>query len=335
MLNELITRYTPLATTMFASMLLLALAHYLLLVRPGKLGSEAKLPRQLSLLLLTAVAILVTIIVAPLPESTRNQILALLGVLLSGVIALSAAAFVTNFMAAVMLRVTRPFKVGDLIKVGDFFGKVSARGLFDTEIQTQNRELVAIPNATFITQGVTVMRSSGVIVSASVSLGYDNSYGELEPLLLRAAEKAGLSAPYVHITSLGDFAVNYRVAGLLENLEHILTKRSELNRELLFTLHTAGIEIASPAITRHITMDAATRILPESLTRSTSSRSASAEEIVFDKARETELLELARQQLLGQIEELKASSGTAEEQAALATQLAAIQEQLTAVAEES
>ena len=102
-------------------------------------------------LALTLGAVILLLSVSPLAESTRNQMLALIGVLLSGVIALSSAPFVTNFMAAVMLRVTQPFKVGDFIRVGDLFGKVSERGLFDTEIQSENRELIALPNATFIT----------------------------------------------------------------------------------------------------------------------------------------------------------------------------------------
>jgi small-conductance mechanosensitive channel len=335
MFEALLQSYAPLASTALVVVIVLGLAHYLMLVRPGQIGSEAKLPRQLLLLVLTVAALLSLVIVAPLPESTRNQVLALFGVLLSGVIALSSAAFVTNFMAAVMLRVTRPFKVGDFIRVGEFFGKVSERGLFDTEIQTENRELIAIPNATFITQGVTVMRSSGVIVSASVSLGYDSGYSELEPLMLEAAEKAGLKAPYVHISSLGDFAVNYRIAGLLEDIERILTVRSELNRQLLYVLHSAGIEIASPTIARHITQDPATRILPQSRPQSAPSRSAAAEEIVFDKARQTELLEQERETLLVRLAELKASDQPADDQVSLQERMVIIENQLKTLAEES
>jgi hypothetical protein len=82
-------------------------------------------------------------------------------------------------------------------------------------------------------------------------------------------------------------------------------------------------------------MDAATKILPKKLSRSTPGRSASAEEMVFDKARETELLEQERLNLLARIDELKAASGTADEQASLAMQLTAIDQQLKVVAEES
>ena len=164
---SLLTPYLPLLIVLVICGAGLTLGHVLLLARHKELGSESRLPRQVALLLMTILSLVLVIIAAPLPDSTRDQVLTLMGIALSAAIALSSTSFVTNFMAAIMLRVTRPFKVGDFIKVGDLFGRVSERGLFDTEIQTENRELIAIPNATFITQPVTVARSSGIIVSTT------------------------------------------------------------------------------------------------------------------------------------------------------------------------
>lgn len=291
----------PLALAVLIAAALLTLCHYLLLVRRKGIGSEARLPRQLLLLALTVLSFVVVIILLPVPESTRNQILSLLGIVLSGLLALSAAPFVTNFMAAVMLRVTKPFIVGDFIRVGEFYGKVSERGLFDTEIQTENRELVALPNAVFITQAVTVVRTSGVIVSTTISLGYDLGASRAEPLMLEAAQKAGLTDPYVHIIELGDFSVSYKVCGLLADVQKVLTTRSELNRQLLNTLHRAGVEIASPTIARHIQHSADTPIIPTEQPRTIQKKRVEAEEIVFDKATKIEQMEQARAQLKEQI----------------------------------
>jgi small-conductance mechanosensitive channel len=325
--------FLPLALTLALSIVALGLGHYFLLARNKTLSSEARLPRQLLLLVLTISAVLTAIVVSPLPESTRNQVLGLIGVLLSGVIVLSSAPFVTNFMATVMLRVTLPFEVGDFIRVGDFFGKVSGRGLFDTEIQTENRELIALPNATFINQGVTVMRSSGVIISASVSLGYDHAAAEVEALLLQAAAEAGLDDPFVHLLSLGDFSVQYRVAGLLADVDRNLTARSELNKKILYVLHGAGVEIASPTITRHITQDADTRILPPEPALQAVVESPDAEDIVFDKAREISQLEASRAELKAQLETVKADRGSAGLAADLKQQLKLLEQNIKALGE--
>jgi small-conductance mechanosensitive channel len=327
--------YIPLLVALPVALVALGTGHYVLLARHKDLGSEARLPRQLVLLLLTLLSMVLLIVVAPIQESTRNQILGLLGIVLSGVVALSAAPFVTNFMAAVMLRATRPFTVGNFIRVGELYGKVTERGLFDTEIQTEERELVAIPNATFINQSVTVVRSSGVIISTRVSLGYEVGNETAEPLMLEAAAKAGLEGPYVHIVELGDFSISYKVCGLLRDVESILTARSELNRQLLNTLHQAGVEVASPTITRHITQSESTRILPEPTMPVAEENRVKAEEIVFDKAREVERLSTLTKDLQQQLEDVdSAESGAAGQKASLEQSLERVKAEIKALRED-
>ncbi|MFT4612991.1 MAG: small conductance mechanosensitive channel [Bacteroidia bacterium] len=324
----LFAHYLPLLIVLIVCGAGLTLAHLLLLSGHKRLGSEARLPRQIALLLLMILSLVLAIIAAPLADSTRGQVLTLMGIALSAAIALSSTSFVTNFMAAVMLRVTKPFKVGDFIKVGDLFGKVSERGLFDTEIQTENRELIAIPNATFINQSVTVARSSGVIVSTTLSLGYDMSFAEVEPLMLEAAASSGLSGPYVHIVGLGDFSISYRVCGLLTDLESILTARSELNRHLLLKIHGAGLEIVSPTVTRHINQSAEHKIIPAHKYVAPRENTVLAEEIVFDRANEITKLAAVRKELQNTIQQLKESKDSDIDLAPILEELAHAEEAL-------
>ena len=334
-MTSLLVPYIPLFIVLTICGVGLTLGHVMLLARHKEMESEAKLPRQIALLLLTILSLVLVIIAAPLPDSTRDQILTLMGIAMSAAIALSSASFVTNFMAAVMLRITKPFKVGDFITVGDLFGKVSARGLFDTEIQTEYRELIAIPNATFITQSVTVARSSGVIVSTTLSLGYDISFADVEPLMLEAATDAGLSDSYVHIIELGDFSISYRVCGLLTNLDSILTVRSELRHQLLIKLHGADIEIVSPTVTRHITQSAEQKILPVSNDAAPRENTVIAEEIVFDKANQIATLETARDELQAKLQQLKELNSAAAEMAPVEEKLAHTEQVLKDLSKET
>ena len=295
--SQSLTSLLPLIIASGACALILGLLHFFLIHRQQSLSNEEKFPRQLLLLGLTLLALVILILTAPLSDSLRNQALALLGIVVSGVLAFSSTSFVTNFMAAIGLRITQPFKVGDFITIGDHFGKVVSRGLLDTEIQTENRELIAIPNVTFTVQPVVVARRSGVILTSTLSLGYDVPHNVVEPLMLAAAAGAGLEDPYSHVVSLGDFAVTYKVCGLLSDVERILTVRSELNRQLLDSLHRAGIEIVSPTVTRHINQDEETRIIPESVVENKNKESVEAEEIVFDMARAIDELEKEKQQI--------------------------------------
>jgi len=147
------------------SILCLALGHYLLSARHSGLGSEARFPRQVLLFTLTTIAVICLVIAVPLAEGTSTSVLSHIGLGFFAVIAFSSTSFVTHFMAAITLRVTKPFNVGDVVTVGKHFDKVSERGPFDTDIQTDSRELIFIPNSVLILSPITVARGAGVIVS--------------------------------------------------------------------------------------------------------------------------------------------------------------------------
>ncbi|MDA9366696.1 mechanosensitive ion channel family protein [Pseudomonadales bacterium] len=296
--------FMPLIVSLALAVLSLSLAHYWLLAREPNLGSEARLPRQIIMLVCTVAAIILAVIVAPLTEGTRNQILSIIGLGISAVIAFSSTSFVTNFMAAITLRVTKPFNIGDFVTVGDYFGKVSERGLFDTEIQTENRELVSIPNSLFILTPVKVTRRSGVIISSTLSLGYDIHHAKVEPLLLLAARAAELDDPYVQILSLDDFSVCYRVSGMLLDVKTLLTSRSKLNQCVLDSLHRSQIEIMSPTVTRHINQPLDMKQIPADTRLATAPAQSAAEDIAFDKADRAQANELQQQNLNREIEEL-------------------------------
>jgi small conductance mechanosensitive channel len=287
------------AAAVFAG--ILALLHYLLIARRADLGNEARVPRQLTLFFLTLTSLIILVVLAPLEESTRNQILGLIGLLMSAIVALSSTAFVTNFMAAIMLRVTRPFKVGDFITVGDHFGKVAERGLFDTEIQTESGELIAIPNALFISLPVKVIDRDGTIISTILSLGYDLHHDRIEDLLISAAKKMGLTDPYVHIRELGDFSVTYQVNGFLTEARTLLTARSKLNGSVLDTLHEAGIEIVSPNFARHIQQPIEQVVIPTAKKYKKLAKDSAIEDIAFAKANQAEALEELKQDIQAQI----------------------------------
>jgi small-conductance mechanosensitive channel len=206
-------------------------------------------------------------------------------------------------MAGIMLRVTKPFHAGDFVTVDDYFGRVVERGLFDTEIQTENRELVAFPNTYMINTPLTVTRNSGTVIATTLSLGYDIHHSRVESLLLDAAEKCGLEAPFVQILELGDYSITYKISGILTEVESLLTARSNLYRSVLDTLHGNSIEIVSPAFMnqRRVADDA--KIIPEKLKQIIPENVPVVEDIVFDKADRAGQIETEKQILLDKIQQ--------------------------------
>jgi len=145
-----------------------------------------------------------------------------------------------------MLKVIGGIRPGDFLTVGDHTGRVSEQGLLHTEIQTEDRTLTTIPNMFLINNPHTVVRSTGTIISATVSLGYDVSRFKIEKALIEAAQRSGLKESYVQVMELGDFSITYRIAGFLEKIKFVISARASLRAHILDVLHENGIEIVSP-----------------------------------------------------------------------------------------
>jgi len=217
-----------------------------LLERQAKGKTDKALIKSIVLFLIAFIGILSVILALPMESDQRGQLTNLIGIVLSAVLGLSATTFIGNAFAGIALKLRNCFKPGDFIEVNGIFGRVTEQGLFHTEIQTIDRDLTTLPNLSLANNSVKVTRQSGTIVSVECSLGYDVNRIKIEEALLKAARDCGLVEPFVHIISLGDFSIVYKVHGLLENVKSIVSSRSKLTGHVIDSLHDAGIEIVSP-----------------------------------------------------------------------------------------
>ena len=288
--------YTPAITT-----LVLGSISLLILSRLTQRASNIDAPSLVLQLIFwgAGLAVVVALVVAlPLEAGVRGQILSLIGVVLTAIIALSSTTFVSNAMAGIMLQATRPFKPGDFILVNGVFGRVTRRSLVSTRIQTETRDFTNLPNLLLVTQPVTVQHREGTIIQADVSLGYDVHHSLAKRELLKAAENAGLADPYVLVAELLDHAVVYRAAGFLEDVVNPLTARSQLRQKMLDALHGAGIEIASPNIVAQRQQSGDTQTLPEEVvSRPTRSPAQKPDTKIFDSAHAAANTEALREQI--------------------------------------
>ncbi|MCI5142683.1 MAG: mechanosensitive ion channel family protein, partial [Candidatus Electrothrix sp. ATG1] len=208
---------------------------------------EQKIYRRILMWILSVTGVLTLLFLQTGLQNNFGHLVTLVGILLSAAITLSSTTFISNFMAGIMLSKVASFRTGDFLSVGEHFGKVSKIGLLHTKIQTEESDLTTLPNLFLTTHPCKVVRKQKTLVSATVSLGYDVPHSEVKAVLVKAAAEVPLQNPFVHTCKLGDFSVEYRVAGILENVNHLLTTRSKLHENMLDALHGAGIEIVSPS----------------------------------------------------------------------------------------
>ena len=80
------------------------------LVKRYEHGSSAEFQRQLIMLAVSLLALIFAVLVIPVGDAMRGQILGLLGILLSATIALSSTTLVGNVLAGLMLKSLKGFK---------------------------------------------------------------------------------------------------------------------------------------------------------------------------------------------------------------------------------
>jgi hypothetical protein len=123
-LSQPLAKFVPMLATIAIVVVILWAANWLLL-RRASLTTESRLPGQVIMLLLSAIALIAVVLALPVSESTRGDLLGLLGLVLTGVIALSSTTFVSNAMAGLMLRSVKSFRNGDFIRTTQHFGRVT------------------------------------------------------------------------------------------------------------------------------------------------------------------------------------------------------------------
>jgi small-conductance mechanosensitive channel len=333
-LIEALTRFLPLLATIAAVVVILFSINWFLR-RRWRDDPDAQFRFQLIMLALSFAGLLAIIVALPIKDAVRGQLLSLIGILLSAAIALSSTTFIGNVMAGIMLKVVRNARPGDFITVADLTGRITEMDLLHTEIQTEFRDLVTVPNLYMVTQPLKVVRASGTIIQAEVSLGYDVPNSRVTEILCGAADDAGLKDGFVQVRELGDFSVTYRVAGLLEDVTSLISARSRLRAAMLDALHAANIEIVSPTFMNTRPLGENQRFVPMPSRKTVTQVQAQPEQIAFDKAEEAASVERIRNAIeqaaagLKALDELGDEADT-DERATLEEKKARLVEQLKA-----
>ncbi len=272
------------------SFMVLFLTHYYF-KKSNHDSTNIKLTSQIIMSAEVFIFLFLFIILLPLKDNLKGQILSFLGILLSATIAISSTTVLGNIMAGIMLRSISSLKMGDFIITGDYLGRISEKGLFHIEIQTEDRNLVTIPNIFLIAKPIKVIHSSGTIIFSEISLGYDLPPNLIKDLLIEAAKNSGLKEPFVYIVTLGDFSILYRVSGLLSEVKHLISAKSQLNNEILHTLHKNSIEIVSPNFMNTRSVNDLKFIPKDPLKNGSQNLGVIPEDTVFGKADIAEKLE--------------------------------------------
>jgi small conductance mechanosensitive channel len=94
-----------------------------------------------------------------------------------------------DYMAGFLIHFTHPFRTGDIIKTGDFFGYVDAMGLRVTRCRTQQGQRVIIPNRKIVSEVSVNYTMSGMRrVDLPIAIDWAEDLPRVEELCVKAVE---------------------------------------------------------------------------------------------------------------------------------------------------
>ena len=199
------------------------------------------------------------VMIWPLLPSSDSQIFQGVSVFIGVIVSLGSTSIIGNVMAGLVMTYMRPFKEGDFIRFGEVEGFVIEKTALVTRIRTRKNEVITIPNSNLMsaqTSNFTFAADNyGIIVHTKVTIGYDMKHELIENLLLASAKATKYlllkPLPFVRVTALDDFYVEYEINAYTHHTEHLSDIYSELHQNILDHFHEAGVEIMSPHIFAH------------------------------------------------------------------------------------
>jgi small conductance mechanosensitive channel len=121
-----------------------------------------------------------------------------------------------NFAAGMMILLYRPYDIGDLIDVGDVFGKVDKMSLVSTSLLTLDNQLFVVPNSKIwgdVIKNVTAQETRRVDMVFGISYGDDIPKAEsiLEDILQSHDKVLDMPESMVRLHTLGASSVDFVV----------------------------------------------------------------------------------------------------------------------------
>jgi small-conductance mechanosensitive channel len=190
----------------------------------------------------------------PLIPGSGSDVFKGVSVFFGLIISLGSTSAIGNIVAGLVITYMRPFQQGDRVRIGDATGDVVEKTLLVTRLRTIKNEDVTIPNSAILT-GNTFNYSAnakefGLILNASVTIGYDVPWRKVHEMLIEAANRTHEllkePKPFVLQTSLDDFYVSYQINCYTQKAEISATIYSELYGHIQDVFAENEVEILSP-----------------------------------------------------------------------------------------
>lgn len=161
---------------------------------------------------------------------------------------LALAGLLSNYGAGLTIIITRPFVVGNTIKVQSVSGVVEEVGLASTRLSTEDGEQITIPNKHIVGE-ILINSFENKVVETRIGISYKDdaqkAIDTIQNALQKVPEIVAEPAPQIGIEEFGDSSVNIGMRYWVPT-KHYFQTLYRANLAVYRAIHQAGITIPFP-----------------------------------------------------------------------------------------
>ncbi|MCL1811140.1 MAG: mechanosensitive ion channel family protein [Methanomassiliicoccaceae archaeon] len=181
-------------------------------------------------------------------------------------ITLGAQNVLNQFFSGMVLLITRPFKSGDVVKIGssNTIYKVSSVNIMNTVFENwDNKETVVMPNNTVSSSTIVNMTGDGLIYKIMVymNVAYENDTDLAQQLMKEVAmehpnviSNGSVDLPSTRVTAFLDSSIELRLTSYVYDFNDHGKISGELREAIFKTFKKNGITVPFPQMDVHLNM---------------------------------------------------------------------------------
>jgi small-conductance mechanosensitive channel len=215
---------------------------------------ERETSRTTRTLLIAVVWLFALVVAYPYIPGSDTDAFKGLSVLIGLMITLGSTGLINQIISGLFVIYSKSVKSGDYVRIGDIEGEVINVGSLATKLRTPRQEEITLPHSVLVGTATTnysrLAGEDGMVITVSVTIGYDVPWRQVHALLLLGASRTpGIRQeppPRVLQRELSDFYVQYHLLAHLEEGESRAAVLSELHAQIQDAFNEHGTQIMSP-----------------------------------------------------------------------------------------
>jgi small-conductance mechanosensitive channel len=215
---------------------------------------DADVARATQRIFAAIVWIFAVVVAYPYIPGSQTDAFKGISVFIGLVVSLGSTGIINQIMSGLFVVYSKALRTGEWVKVNETEGEVLEVGLLAAKIRTIEGQEVTIPNSVLV--GTSTMNFTrlghpeGMVISSTVTIGYDAPWRQVHALLIRAADRTPNvrknPPPYVLQRQLSDFYVGYTLIARLEDAKRRIESLSDLHSQIQDAFNEFGVQIMSP-----------------------------------------------------------------------------------------